>query len=79
MKVDEIKLAFSKNIALNSDATISAYIQLPAGVWTIGDKKYTVSEFTQNQGTDNEYTTTVIDLIEPATSETQTVTETPVV
>lgn len=70
MNVDEIKIAFTKNITLNSDATISAYIQLPAGVWTIGDKKYTVSDFTQNAGTENEYTTTVIDLIEPATAET---------
>jgi hypothetical protein len=79
MNVEEIKIAFSKNIELNSDTTIPAYIQLPAGVWTIGDKKYTVSEFTQNPGTGNEYMTTVIDLIEPATSETATAPETPVV
>lgn len=78
MKADEIKLAFAKNIKLNTESTVSAYIQLPAGVHTIGDKRYTVSEFTQNPGTDNEYITTVIDLIEPATSEAQPA-ETPVV
>jgi len=72
MNVEEIKIAFSKNISLNSDTTIPAYIQLPAGVWTIGDKKYTVSDFTQNEGTDHAYTTTVIDLIEQATAETPT-------
>lgn len=72
MNVDEIKIAFSKNIELNTTTTVSAYIQLPAGVHTIGDKKYTVSEFTQNPGTENEYITTVIDLIEPANSETTT-------
>lgn len=73
MKAEEIKLAFAKNIKLNTESTVSAYIQLPAGVHVIGDKKYTVSNFIQNQGTDNEYETTVIDLIEPATSDnTQT-------
>lgn len=79
MKVDEINLAFAKNIELSTQTTVSAYIQLPAGVHTIGDKKYTVSEFTQNPGTDNEYITTVIDLIEPVTGETQPAPETPVV
>lgn len=78
MKAEEIKLAFAKNIQLNTTTTIGGYIQLPAGSWIIGDKKYTVSEFTQNPGTDNEYITTVIDLIEPATSEAKPA-ETPVV
>lgn len=72
MNVEEIKIAFSNNIRMNTDTTIPAYIQLPAGVWTIGDKKYTVSEFTQNEGSPNAYTTTVIDLIESATSTTET-------
>jgi hypothetical protein len=70
MKVEEIKIAFTKNIAFNVQPTISAYIQLPAGVHVIGGKKYTVSEFTQNEGADNAYTTTVIDSIEDATTET---------
>jgi len=73
MKVEEIKLAFEKNIELSTATTVSAYIQLPAGVHTIGDKKYTVSELIQNEGTQSEYITTVIDLIEPLTAETQPV------
>jgi hypothetical protein len=73
MKVDQIKLAFNKNIALNSENTISAYIQLPVGVWVIGDKKYTVSEYIEGEGTDYEYRTTKIDLIEDATVETPVV------
>lgn len=51
-----------------SGSEVSAYIQLPVGVHTIADKKYTVSERIFNAGTDNEYSTTVIDLIEPITS-----------
>lgn len=54
-----------KAIKLTSE--VSAYIQLPAGVHVIGDKKYTVSEKIENEGLDNEWRTTVIDLIEPAT------------
>lgn len=49
---------------------VSAYIQLPVGVHTIGDKKYTVSERIQNEGLENEWRTTVIDLIEPVTETT---------
>lgn len=73
MKQEEIILAFEKNIKLNVAPTISAYVQLPAGVHVIGGKKYTVSEFTQNPGTDNEYVTTVIDSIVPADETTPTI------
>lgn len=51
--------------AIKLASTVNAYIQLPAGVHTIGDKRYTVSEKIENQGMENEWKTTVIDLIEP--------------
>jgi len=73
MKVEEIKLAFEKNIKLSVGGNVSGYIQLPAGVHTIGDKKYTVSDYVENEGTENEYRTTKIDLIEPITNETPVV------
>lgn len=57
-----------------SQGEVNAYLQLPAGVHTIADKKYTVSERVYNQGMENEWKTTVIDLIEPVA----TVEETPV-
>lgn len=66
MNVEQIKIAFAKNIELSA-TPVSAYIQLPVGVHIIGDKKYTVSEVVKNEGQECEYKTTVIDLIEPAT------------
>jgi len=53
--------------AIKLKSNVSAYIQLPVGVHTIADKKYTVSEQVENEGLENEWRTTVIDLIEPAT------------
>lgn len=50
-----------------SQGEVNAYLQLPAGVHIIADKKYTVSERVYNQGMENEWKTTVIDLIEPTT------------
>lgn len=55
--------------AIKLESAVSAYIQLPAGVHTIGDKRYTVSEKIENEGLENEWRTTVIDLIEPVTPE----------
>lgn len=57
--------------AVRLTSNVSAYIQLPAGVHVIGDKKYTVSEKVENEGMEHEYRTTVIDLIEPVEPETQ--------
>jgi len=47
----------------------SAYIELPTGVHTIGDKVYTVIEQIENKGTDNEYTHNVILSIVPLSLE----------
>lgn len=81
MKANEIKIALSKNdpnlknkhnqvkTLLNSN--VSAFIELPIGVHTIADKKYTVVEAIREEGTDNEYRYNVIELIEPATAEAQ--------
>lgn len=44
---------------------INAWLQLPVGVHTIGDKIYTVSEKIENAGQENEWKTTVIDSIVP--------------
>ncbi len=53
--------------AIKLTSNVSAWIQLPVGVHTIADKRYTVSEKIENEGLDNEWRTTVIDLIEPVT------------
>jgi hypothetical protein len=55
--------------AIKLESTVNAYVQLPVGVHTIGDKKYTVSEKIENEGLENEWRTTVIDLIEPVGGE----------
>lgn len=54
-----------------SDPRPSAYLDLPVGTWTIGDKKYTVIEITEDNwdGTAS-VTRNVIDLIEPAEAPT---------
>lgn len=51
------------------DTRPSAYIELPVGTWTIGDKKYTVVDVNEPnwEGTAT-ITRRVIDLIEPATA-----------
>lgn len=56
---------------------INAWLQLPVGVHTIGDKIYTVSEKIENAGQENEWKTTVIDSIVPIDSaqSTETVAE----
>lgn len=51
---------------------INAWLQLPVGVHTIGDKVYTVSEKIENAGKENEWKTTVIDSIVPVSNETVT-------
>lgn len=48
-----------------SATPINAWLQLPVGVHTIGDKIYTVSEKIENAGKENEWKTTVIDSIVP--------------
>lgn len=53
---------------------VNAWLQLPVGVHTIGDKIYTVSEKIENAGQENEWKTTVIDSIVPIDS-TETVAE----
>lgn len=56
---------------------VNAWLQLPVGVHTIGDKIYTVSEKIENAGKENEWKTTVIDSIVPIDSAetTETVAE----
>lgn len=56
---------------------VNAWLQLPVGVHTIGDKIYTVSEKIENAGKENEWKTTVIDSIVPIDSAetTETVSE----
>lgn len=56
----------AKTIKL-SDPRPSAFIDLPPGVHTIGDKKYTVIEIIENPGEECEYKRNVIDLMEPIT------------
>lgn len=53
--------------AVKFSSEVPAFMELPVGTWTIGDKRYTVVERIRDQGTDYEYKYNVIDLIEPAT------------
>jgi hypothetical protein len=48
-----------KKQRLNADG-LNAYIELPVGTHTVGDKTYTVIEVIENEGTDNEYKHNVI-------------------
>lgn len=67
MTADEILLQFQEQARLRLRANeVSAYIELPVGVHAIGDKKYTVVETVDQEGTPNEYRRNVIELIEPA-------------
>lgn len=58
MKKNETKLA---------DAEVSAYLELPVGIHTIGDSIYTVEEIVENAGQEDEYKHNVITKIEPKT------------
>lgn len=55
-----------------SDGGVSGYMQLPAGVHTIGGMIYTVEEVIENEGQDNEWKTTKIVSIVPADSASTT-------
>lgn len=64
-KIAEIIKATEEVAEEFEDGLPSAYIELPVGVHTIGDKIYTVIEHTIDEGLETEYTYNVIESIVP--------------